>query len=170
MLPLPSVATVVAGTVLFIGGAAVSARQGHPTPGLLMAGAGWVDVDRRTEEALELGLGYRFRRGPWSLRPHLAGTATSDRAAYGWLGVSYDLRVGRLTLVPSFGPGLYHRGSGIDLGHVLEFRSQLEVAYRLGERSRIGLSLAHMSNAGIGDTNPGTETITLHYSLALGRP
>jgi lipid A 3-O-deacylase len=167
-MPLDSIATVVAAAAVFASGAVVSTRQAEPTPSLLRAGAGWVDVDRRREEAVELGLGYRFGDGPWALRPFLAATVTSKGALYGWAGISYDLHLGPVTLSPSFGPGLYRAGDGIDLGYPLEFRSELEVGCRLGRRSRIGVSLAHMSNAGLGDINPGTETLTLYYTFAPG--
>jgi lipid A 3-O-deacylase len=165
---LDSVAVVVVAAAAFAGGAVVATHQTDVTPSLLGASAGWVDVDRKRQEALEIGLGYRGAGGPWALRPFLAATVTTDGAVYGWTGIAYDLRLGPLTLSPSFGPGLYHQGDGIDLGHVVEFRTQLEAAFHLGSRSRIGVSFAHMSNAGLGDINPGTEILSLHYSLAFG--
>ena len=56
--------------------------------------------------------------------------------------------------------GYYDRGKSLDLGYNLEFRSQIEFSYALGE-SRIGFNLNHISNAGLGDTNPGTESATV---------
>jgi hypothetical protein len=166
-MPAASVATVLVAAATFAAGAVVSTRRADDTPPLLMAGAGWVDIDRRRQEAVEFGLGYRWDRGPGALRPFLAATVTSKSAVFGWAGIAYDFRVGPVVLVPSFGPGLYGKGDGIDLGSALEFRSQLEAACRFG-RSRLGVSISHMSNAGIGDINPGTETLTLQYTLALG--
>jgi len=46
-------------------------------------------------------------------------------------------------------------------------RSQLEVAYRFDGRSRLGLSISHYSNAGLGDDNPGTESLMVNYSVPL---
>ena len=69
----------------------------------------------------------------------------------------------RIVLTPSFAPGYYHEGSGLDLGHALEFRSQIEFAYRFDDRSRIGVAVSHMSNASIADENPGTESAILYY-------
>jgi len=43
----------------------------------------------------------------------------------------------------------------------------LEVAYRFDDRSRLGLSISHYSNAGLGDDNPGTESLMLNYSVPL---
>ena len=39
------------------------------------------------------------------------------------------------------------QGDGLDLGYGLEFRSQLEIAYRFDNRSRLGVAVSHMSNA-----------------------
>ena len=61
---------------------------------------------------------------------------------------------------PSFALGYYDRGDSKDLGYNLEFRSQIEFSYKL-KSSRIGFNLNHISNASIGDTNPGTESATI---------
>ena len=69
--------------------------------------------------------------------------------------VMLDVYLGRRFVVtPSFAAGLYAEGGGKDLGHVLEFRSQIEVAYRFEDRSRLGLSFSHISNASISSTTP----------------
>ena len=53
--------------------------------------------------------------------------------------------------------------------HPLEFRSQIEFAYRFDDRSRLGLAVSHMSNASIANENPGTESAILYYSVPLSR-
>ena len=89
--------------------------------------------------------------------------------AVGDLGVLMDIFFGRrLVVTPNFAPSLYWKGtSGKDLGHPLEFRSGLEIAYRFDDRSRLGLAVHHLSNASISDDNPGTELLTLYYSLPM---
>ena len=83
-------------------------------------------------------------------------------------GILMDISFGRrVVATPSFAPGYYARGSGYNLGHAIEFRSQFELAYRFDDRSRLGVSFGHMSNAGIGDKNPGTESLMLNYSIPL---
>ena len=67
----------------------------------------------------------------------------------------------------SSGPGYYEDGDGKDLGYDLEFRSQAEIAYVMEDRSRIALAISHLSNAGLGDTNPGVEVVSLYYMLPL---
>lgn len=166
MILVGSVRVVAVGAAAFLGGAFAAAVQRRETPDLLMAGAGWVDIDRRRHSAAELGLGYRRGR-VWAFRPFVRLMATTDRALYAWTGIAYDLGIGPVVFTPSFGPGLYGRGAGIDLGYLLEFRSEFEAACRIGGRSRIGFSFSHMSNAHLGRRNPGTETLTLDFGLAF---
>jgi hypothetical protein len=51
----------------------------------------------------------------------------------------------------------------------VEFRSGLEVSYRLDDRSRLGLSFYHLSNGVIYDVNPGGESLCVVYGVRLGR-
>ena len=62
---------------------------------------------------------------------------------------------------PSFAAGYYDRDSSKDLGHNIEFRSQIEFSRDIGNQNRIGFNLNHISNASIGDTNPGVESATI---------
>ena len=61
--------------------------------------------------------------------------------------------------------GLYRNGN--DLGSSIEFRSRLEIAYRVADRSRIGLAISHVSNAGIEGDNPGTNSVSAYCSVPL---
>ena len=73
-------------------------------------------------------------------------------------------------LTPSLAPGLYREGGGKDLGHVIEFRSSVKLAYRFDNRARLGLDLYHLSNAGLANRNPGANALMLTYSMPLGPP
>ena len=64
---------------------------------------------------------------------------------------------------PSFGLGYYEDGDGKKLGNSIEFRTTLEVSYQLQNSDRIGISFGHISNANIGNKNPGVEIISLSY-------
>lgn len=64
-------------------------------------------------------------------------------------------------------PGVYSKGSGPDLGHVVEFRSGAEIGYQTAKGIRIGLSYDHRSNADISSLNPGMETIQIRASFPL---
>ncbi len=63
--------------------------------------------------------------------------------------------------------GAYHQGDGEDLGHWIEFRSGLELGFRFDSRERLSLGIAHISNASIGDENPGTEILSLTYAIPI---
>jgi len=64
----------------------------------------------------------------------------------------------------SFMPGYFNNSaSGTDLFHDLEFRSRFGVAYRLTDKTNIGLTLSHTSNAGLGPRNPGLETLSIRF-------
>ena len=72
-----------------------------------------------------------------------------------------------VVLTGSFAPGLWSEGSGKDLGHVVEFRSQVELGYQFENQSRLSVAFSHLSNAGLDDDNPGTEVLNLYYHIPL---
>ena len=95
---------------------------------------------------------------------------TSDGAFHAYGGILTDIYFGRrIVLTFGFAPGVYADGNGKPLGYWLEFRSSGELAYRFDDRSRIGLMVNHISNADIGDKNPGTEILMLSYSTPLSK-
>ena len=47
----------------------------------------------------------------------------------------------------------------------LEFRSQIELAVRLENDIRVGVSFSHISNASFGEENPGVESLALTYVI-----
>jgi lipid A 3-O-deacylase len=139
-------------------------------PDFLSVGGGYFDWNRQKAPAAEFRVEYRSDKKLWIFKPLGGIMATSDGAFYGFAGIGVDVFLGnRFVVTPSFAPGFYNEGSGLDLGHALEFRSQIEFAYRFDDRSRIGLAVSHMSNASIGDTNPGTESAILYYSVPFGK-
>jgi len=135
----------------------------------LALGVGWYDAHRRDYEALDLRAEYRWR-GVWrQLRPWAGVELTTDEVVYFAGGFTYDFRVGDFFFVPMLGAGLYDAGDGKDLGHRVEFRTALEVGFRLHGEARLALSYGHMSNAGLSDPNPGVEVLGLYWLIPLGR-
>lgn len=160
------VAAVVAG--LFAVAPAVHAQE-KDDPSFLTLAAGYHDI-ADDHDAFEGRVEYRFGDKFWIFKPMIGVLATSDSAVMGYAGVLVDIYFGRRwVLTPSFAPGLYREGDGKDLGGTIEFKSQLELSYRFDDRSRLGLGISHISNASIYDSNPGTETVFLTYSLPLGK-
>ena len=63
--------------------------------------------------------------------------------------------------------GLYSRGTGVDLGGPIEFRSGIEVAYHMENGMRLGLGWDHRSNLEIYARNPGVEMVHVRLSIPL---
>ena len=107
------------------------------------------------------------------LKPFLGFEYTGDSATYFLTGIYLEDNLGQLLdgkennliFTPSFGVGYYDDGSGKELGNEIQFRTNLEISYVLKNDNRIGLSFSHISNANIGDKNPGVEVISFSYQI-----
>jgi hypothetical protein len=94
--------------------------------------------------------------------------ASSRGVIYPYAGFRVDVPVGdRWVFSPGSAAGLYYRDGGKNLGGALEFRSHVELAYRLPWDGRVGLCFYHLSNGGLFSFNPGTESLVLTYSARL---
>ena len=134
---------------------------------VLTFGAGYYDFNDN-EEAAEFRLEWRGKPLWWKLKPLAGVMATSDSAFYGYGGIVFDFYLGdHVFISPSFAPGLYSGGDGKDLGSVIEFRSGIEVGWRFDNGSRLSAMVYHISNAHITSKNPGTEILSIGYSLPL---
>ena len=126
---------------------------------------GQFDVNYRDQLSSEIRLEYlygkNFYKNSFDLKQFIGIMRNGDNGSYLYTGLRKDIEVSKnWNFTPSFALGYYDRGKSLDLGYNLEFRSQIEFSYALGE-SRIGFNLNHISNASIGDTNPGTESATV---------
>ena len=98
-----------------------------------------------------------------NISPITGGFITENSAAYIYTGFEWNIDMGALTFTPSFAPGLYHKGDGKDLGHVLEFKSEIQFSYDFSGNSKVGLSYNHVSNASLGDKNPGANSYMFNF-------
>ena len=113
------------------------------------------------------------RENFFNLKPFIGFEVTSESATYLLGGIYLEDNVGMLLsgeetnfiFTPSFGAGYYDDGDGKKLGHNIEFRTTLEISYQLENKKRIALSIGHISNANIGDKNPGVEVLSLSYQI-----
>ena len=97
------------------------------------------------------------------LSPVTGALITSDSASYVYTGVQAQYKLGKMHLTPSFTPGLYSEGDGKDLGHIVEFKSEIQLSVDLLKNSQLGFSYNHMSNASLGDKNPGANSYMFNY-------
>lgn len=162
---------VAAALIIAIGGAGVPRAAHADDPAFVSVSAGYFDFNRQKDPGGEFRFEYRDNHKFFYLKPFVAvGGATGGHGFVG-AGVLLDVFLGRRFVVtPSFAPHYYFGGNNdLDLGYPLEFRSQLEVDYRFDDRSRLGVAVSHYSNAGLGDKNPGTEILSVYYSIPVDK-
>lgn len=139
-------------------------------PDYLTFSAGYFDANRRKDPRVEFSLEYRSDYQLWWFKPFAHAAYISNNMTFLGAGVLIDVQIGDNWIIqPSFAPTWWRGATDeLDLGHGLEFRSRLEIAYRFRDKSRLGVSLSHSSNASLGDTNPGTESVMLNLSIPVG--
>ncbi len=139
-------------------------------PDFLTVSGGWFDFNRQKDQGGEFRVEYRSDYKLWEFKPFVTGAVVTNGMTFFGAGILMDVYFGnRLVLTPSFAPTWWRgKTDTLDLGYALEFRSQLELAYRFDDRSRIGFSISHSSNASLGDSNPGTESLMVNYSIPIG--
>jgi len=98
-----------------------------------------------------------------NLSPITGALITADNAGYIYTGVQLQYKLGNLNITPSFTPGLYHEGDGKDLGHLLEFKSEVQISLDIFKNSELGFSYNHISNASLGDKNPGANSYMFNF-------
>ena len=97
------------------------------------------------------------------LSPITGAFLTKKNAFYLYTGVQAEYELGFLTITPSFAPGYYNEGGGKDLGHPLEFKSEVQMSFDLGDSSKVGMSYNHISNASFGTKNPGANSYMFNF-------
>lgn len=151
--------------------AAVDAVAGveAPRPEYLTLGAGFNEAFDGGENAFA-SVELRFTPVFVGLRPWAYASGSDEGALLLAGGLAYTIQGDcDWSLTFGFGPGYYDRHDDVELGDDLEFMSFAEIGYRLKNDSVISLRLAHVSNGSLADYNPGTELISLQYSIPLGR-
>ena len=98
-----------------------------------------------------------------NLSPVTGALITADNATYFYTGVQAQYNLGNLNITPSFTPGYYNEGDGKDLGHALEFKSEVQLSLELPQESQFGFSYNHLSNASLGDKNPGANSYMFNF-------
>ena len=97
------------------------------------------------------------------ISPVTGALITADNAAYFYTGVQAQYQFGKIDITPSFTPGLYSEGDGKDLGHIVEFKSEVQMSLNLFKNSQLGMSYNHISNASLGDKNPGANSYMFNF-------
>ncbi len=98
-----------------------------------------------------------------TLSPVTGALITQDSATYIYTGVQAMYKVGNINITPSFTPGIYNQGDGKNLGHIVEFKSEVQLSFDLPKESQFGFSYNHISNASLGDKNPGANSYMFNF-------
>jgi lipid A 3-O-deacylase len=156
--------------ILLMGVSIPAFAQEAADPAYLSLGAGIWDITQDDDMATDLRVEYRHDKPLfWKIKPWSGLEATTDGSIWGGAGVLADFKPAEnIYITPSFGVGLYTEGSSDkDLDYPIEFRSQLEGGYQFMNGHRVGVAFGHISNADLGDDNPGTEILNVYYHMPI---
>lgn len=135
---------------------------------------GVFDLMRERHRTFELGIEYKFfpkwrTSIDWLyFRPLIGVTANAKQSTYLYSGINFDLiPFDCFVIAPGFSAGWYHRGHGKDLGFPLEFRSSIALSWQTQDQTRFGFCFYHISNAGLGHRNPGTESLVFICDIPI---
>jgi len=99
-----------------------------------------------------------------NVSPITGGFVTENSAVYVYTGIEWNVDMGEKILFTAiFAPGLDHEGDGKDLGHVREFKSEVQFSYAASNNTSFGVSYNHVSNASLGDKNPGANSYMFNF-------
>jgi len=136
----------------------------------LSVAAGQVGIlDEGIKDPEVFKLEYRFAsRLSWQLAPGIGMARSANDASFVFAWLEKDFAVSEHWIItPTFGLGFFDDGVDVKLGSELEFRSGIKSFYQFQNKLRLGLELFHLSNGGIADRNPGTETAFISLSFPL---
>src|SRR5215471_10091432 len=137
-------------------------------PSFIAVGAGVYDF-LHDFTAAQGRVEFRFANRFVFVKPMVGALFTSKGSVMGYGGIRIDLYLApHLVVTPNAAVGAFYRGNGKNLGSTLEVKTGAEFAYRFQDHSRLGLQFDHISNAGITNRNPGTESLVLFWSFPIG--
>ncbi len=111
---------------------------------------------------------YRFGFDLFNVSPLLGINGVVNGPTYYYGALDYEISLGHIfTLIPALGVGYYDQNDGYDLGGSLQFRSSVELSYRLNDWSHLGLTFSHISNAGLESRNPGADSLFVTYRIDI---
>lgn len=109
---------------------------------------------------LELRIGNKL----WMVGPAIGLLANTDGGQFGYGGIYADIAYKNLVLTPILSAGVFEEGAGKDLGGSFQFRLALGLSWQFANRSRLGVQMAHTSNARLYNRNPGQEDLLITLS------
>lgn len=101
----------------------------------------------------------------YGLRPIFAAGISPKGLAYLSPGIRKEFMFGSLRITPNFGPALFTSDlRAPSASETIQFRTGIDISYRVTERTYAGLGFYHMSNAGLTKRSAGVDAYTLSLS------
>lgn len=145
--------------LLFLSFSALSDR-------ITVGAAVWSLFDNQDLKAAHLVMEFDEIASLYEVRPTFLTVLPEGDNIYVALGLTKRMKIN-----DKFGWGIGSNIGFIDqsknLGHKIEFYSRIFATYELSHQAALELELGHISNAGFGDINPGSESLVLSYSMAF---
>ncbi len=90
-----------------------------------------------------------------------AAVDVSEVGYWGGAGISAEYRFDNMPayIEGSFLAGLYTDSDELELGHAIEFRSQVALGYIFDNGYDVAVGIGHKSNAGLSNINPGANAV-----------
>jgi hypothetical protein len=134
----------------------------------LVIGAGAFGVfDDAQIVALKLAYEFKTLDDYWLIRPHINVLATDNGAYFISVGAIKEFYLNETWRWGiSFSAGGFHEDSKKeenDLDYDVEFYSTLSLTYQIEKSQALRAELGHISNAGFGSRNPGSESLLVSY-------
>ena len=98
-----------------------------------------------------------------NINPVIGVFVTGKSASMLYSGFETNIGQDKLYLNLSSSAGLYNNGDGEDLGNMLQFKSEVNVFFKISKSSEVGFGSHHISNAGLSSVNPGTNNYYLIF-------
>lgn len=136
-------------------------------PSYITFSGGVFDIEHEKDRQGEFSLEYRSDYQLWWFKPFVHAAYISNNMTFLGAGLMLDVQLWDNWIIqPSFAPTWWQgKTEDLDLDFPLQFRSRIEIAYRFPDKSRLGVSASHSSNASLGDRNPGIESVMINVSV-----
>jgi hypothetical protein len=164
-----AVCTALATAISWSAGALAQDKPADPAyPDALSFAVGYLGL-RDDDGSAELRVEYRWGKPlNWKIRPWVGIEPICEGALWVGGGILADFELGkRWMITPGWGMGLFGDSECLELGNEVEFRTQLEFGYRFDSGRRVSFSISHLSNAGLSESNPGTEILNVYYHVPV---
>lgn len=143
---------------------------------LLIFMAGQSDIDDYDEETFEGRVEFTSHYTDFAAPPYFGGfgpmlgfMASGKGSVFGYGGVYADFLFGdHFVIRPEVGGGGFVQGRAKALGGVFQFHAAITSAFVFDNEARIGITLTHISNASIHDSNPGLDSGLFTYAMPVG--